>query len=91
MAVPLIGIAAAAAAKVISKKLAQRAVGGITGAGAKSINPIYKEVGPTVKVVKANPNTRSNLNSIRSLQGHREQEYKRVADAAKRLAKIISE
>jgi hypothetical protein len=91
MPVPLIGAAAAAAAKVISKKLAQRAVGGITGGGARSVNPVYKEVGPTVKVVKPNPNTISNLNNMRSLKGHREQEYKRVKDAAKRLAIIKSE
>jgi hypothetical protein len=45
MPAPLIGAAAAAAARIISQKLAQRAVGGITGSGSKSVNPIYKEVG----------------------------------------------
>jgi len=39
MPVPLIAAAAAAAAaRIAAKKIAQRAVGGITGAGAKSIN-----------------------------------------------------
>ena len=47
MPVPLIGVAAAAAARIVSQKLAQRAVGGITGAGAKSIQKIYKQTGPT--------------------------------------------
>jgi hypothetical protein len=54
MPVPLVGAAAAAAAKVISKKLAQRAAGGITGAGSKSVNPVYRETGP-IKV-NSNPN-----------------------------------
>ena len=50
MPAPIIGAAAAAAAKVIAKKLSERAAGGIIGGAAKSINPIYKNVGPTVKV-----------------------------------------
>ena len=52
MPAPIIGAAAAAAARVIAKKLSQRAVGGITGGGARSVNPVYREVGPSVKVVK---------------------------------------
>ena len=48
MPVPLIAAAAAAAAaRIAAKKIAQRAVGGITGAGAKSINKVYKQMGPT--------------------------------------------
>jgi len=47
MPVPLIAAAAAAAARIAAKKVAQRAVGGITGAGAKSINKVYKQMGPT--------------------------------------------
>ncbi len=72
MPVPLIGAAAAAAARVISKKLAQRAVGGITGAGSKSVNPVYKEVGPSVKVIKpgtkplTKPNVPYNTKALRS-------------------------
>jgi hypothetical protein len=40
MAIPL--IAAGIAARAVAKKLATRAVGGITGAGAKSVETIYK-------------------------------------------------
>jgi len=45
MALPL--IAAGIAARAVAKKLASRAVGGITGAGAKSVQKIYKQTGPT--------------------------------------------
>jgi hypothetical protein len=40
MALPL--IAAGIAARAVGKKLATRAVGGIAGAGAKSVETIYK-------------------------------------------------
>jgi hypothetical protein len=40
MAIPL--IAAGIAARVVAKKLASRATGGITGAGAKQVNPVYR-------------------------------------------------
>lgn len=40
MALPL--IAAGIAARAVGKKLATRAAGGITGKGAKSVNPTYK-------------------------------------------------
>jgi hypothetical protein len=53
MALPL--IAAGIVAKAAVKKLATRATGGITGAGAKQVNPVYKNTG-TVKV-NSNPNT----------------------------------
>lgn len=53
MAIPL--IAAGIAARAVAKKLATRAAGGITGKGAKSVNPVYKNTG-TVKV-NSNPNT----------------------------------
>jgi hypothetical protein len=49
MAIPL--IAAGIAARVVAKKLASRAAGGIVGAGAKSVNPVYKNIGSSVKVV----------------------------------------
>jgi hypothetical protein len=52
MALPL--IAAGIAARAVGKKLASRAAGGITGAGAKNVNPVYKNTG-TVKV-NSNPN-----------------------------------
>ena len=40
MALPL--IAAGIAARAVAKKLATRAAGGITGKGAKQVNPVYK-------------------------------------------------
>jgi hypothetical protein len=43
MALPL--IAAGIAARAVAKKLASRAVGGITGAGAKQVAPVYREMG----------------------------------------------
>jgi hypothetical protein len=45
----------ASVARAAAKKLATRAAGGITGAGAKQVNPVYKNTG-TVKV-NSNPNT----------------------------------
>ena len=43
MVIPL--IAAGVAARAIVSKLATRAVGGITGAGAKQVTPVYREMG----------------------------------------------
>ena len=49
MALPL--IAAGIVARAVAKKLATRAVGGITGAGAKNVAPINREMGTgSVKV-----------------------------------------
>jgi hypothetical protein len=49
MALPL--IAAGIAARVVGKKLASRAAGGIVGAGSKNVNPVYKNTSSSVKVV----------------------------------------
>jgi hypothetical protein len=49
MALPM--IAAGIAARLVAKKLASRAAGGIVGAGAKSVNPVYRNIGSSVKVV----------------------------------------
>ena len=50
MALPL--IAAGIAARAVAKKLATRAVGGITGAGAKSVGPVYRNMSTgSVKLV----------------------------------------
>jgi hypothetical protein len=58
MALPL--IAAGVAARAVAKKLATRAAGGITGKGAKNVNPVYKnmdkQVTPLSKSVKINSN-----------------------------------
>jgi hypothetical protein len=48
MALPIVGIVVAA----VAKKLATRVVGGITGAGAKSVAKAYRETGNSVKVIK---------------------------------------
>ena len=51
MALPL--IAAGIAARAVAKKLASRAAGGITGAGAKQVTPVYRNIGTgNVKVLK---------------------------------------
>jgi hypothetical protein len=55
MPVPLVGAAAAAAARAIAKKLATRNVGGITGKGSKNVNPVYKNVGEPKSAVKVKP------------------------------------
>ncbi len=44
-------IAAGIVARAAAKKLASRAVGGITKAGAKQVNPVYRNIGSSVKVV----------------------------------------
>ena len=48
MALPL--IAAGIAARAVAKKLASRAAGGITGVGAKQVNPVYRN-SPVSKIM----------------------------------------
>ena len=76
MALPL--IAAGIAARVVGKKLASRAAGGITGAGAKSVNPVYKNMTTnqiqknSVKVQKNSFDTYSKAlggGTLREIQG----------------------
>ena len=57
MALPL--IAAGIAARALGKKLASRAAGGITGKGAKSVNPVYKNQTDQIQKnsVKVNKNS----------------------------------
>jgi hypothetical protein len=55
---PIPMIAAGIAARAAAKKIATRAVGGITGKGAKAVNPVYKNTTDaiqrnSVKVVKS--------------------------------------
>lgn len=59
MALPILGLAAGIAARAAAKKAASRAVGGIVGKGAKQVNPVYRNIGPSVKVVpsKTTPKT----------------------------------
>lgn len=51
MALPILGVVAGVAARAVAKKAASRAVGGIVGKGAKQVNPVYRNIGPSVKVV----------------------------------------
>jgi len=60
MPVPVIvGAAAAIAARLAAKKLAPRVVGGIVGKGASKINPVYKEIGDSVKIIPAGSKPRT--------------------------------
>jgi hypothetical protein len=52
MALPM--IAAGIAARAVAKKLASRAAGGITGKGAKQVNPVYRNTGVSKAEAKAN-------------------------------------
>ena len=77
MAIPL--IAAGIAARAVAKKLATRAVGGITGAGAKQVTPVYRNSPVSARMgdlkgvktnqsgslkVISNKNTQTPLNSM---------------------------
>lgn len=42
MALPILGVVAGVAARAAAKKVASRVVGGITGKGAKQVNPVYR-------------------------------------------------
>jgi len=66
MAIPL--IAAGIAARAVAKKLASRAAGGITGAGAKQVAPVYRNMGTgSVKVVpKTTEFKKETFNSVRT-------------------------
>ena len=87
MAIPLIGVAAAMAARVVAKKLATRAVAGITGAGAKQVTPVYRnmETG-SVKVVPANKSNPTN-EKLNSSENVRLKTIK-SGDLAKRQARL---
>lgn len=88
MALPL--IAAGIAARAVAKKLASRAAGGITGAGAKQVAPVYREMGTnSVKVIPAKPTSKSNIFNVQNINTYntsKVKDYKSGA-AAKRAAK----
>ena len=68
MPVPVIaGAAAAIAARLAAKKAISRSVGGITGKGAAKINPVYKETGNSVKVIKAGSKRLTEPNRIKNI------------------------
>jgi len=52
MALPM--IAAGIAARAVAKKLATRAAGGIVGAGAKQVNPVYSNISNQTKDIAKN-------------------------------------
>lgn len=72
MALPM--IAAGIAARAVAKKLATRAAGGITGKGAKQVNPMYrnmdKQVTPLSKNAKINKaEAKANARGLKAAQG----------------------
>jgi len=66
MAIPM--IAAGIAARAVAKKLASRAVGGITGAGAKQVAPVYREMGTgsVTKIPSITKNQQKVVNEMRT-------------------------
>ena len=65
MALPL--IAAGIVARAVAKKLATRAVAGITGAGAKNVAPINREMGTgSVTQIPKNSKSQFATNSLNS-------------------------
>ena len=66
MALPL--IAAGIAARLVAKKLATRAAGGIVGTGAKNVNPVYKNIGPSVKLKPAAKPIGNPLNEEKAME-----------------------
>jgi len=67
MALPL--IAAGIAARAAAKKLATRAAGGITGAGAKQVNPVYRNIGePKSAVTKIPKITKFQQDTVNSMR-----------------------
>lgn len=61
MALPILGVVAGVAARAAAKKAASRAVGGIVGKGAKQVNPVYRNIGPSVKVVPSRTTPKTGL------------------------------
>jgi hypothetical protein len=82
MALPL--IAAGVAARAIAKKLATRAVGGITGAGAKQVAPVYRNMstGSVTKIPKVTDYQQNIVNKQRTMSAQNAKSGK----TAKRLS-----
>jgi hypothetical protein len=80
MAIPM--IAAGIAARAIAKKIATRAAGGITGAGAKTVSPINREMGTgSVKKVPSVSLSQNRAAQYNKYQGERLQQIKSGARA----------
>jgi hypothetical protein len=87
MALPL--IAAGIAARAVAKKLATRAAGGITGAGAKQVAPVYREMGTgSVKVIPQSSISKIRAENVTTYNTSRVKDFKSGA-AAKRGAKNV--
>jgi len=84
MALPL--IAAGIAARVVAKKLASRAVGGIVGTGAKSVNPVYRNTN-SVKVLEKTTDSKLRQKIINSQRTSAINDAK-SGESAKRLGSL---
>jgi hypothetical protein len=85
MALPM--IAAGIAARAVAKKLATRAAGGITGAGAKQVAPVYREMGTgSVKVIPQSSISKTRAENVTAYNTSRVKDAK-SGIAAKRAAK----
>ena len=62
MAIPILGAAAMAAGRAVAKKLATRAVAGITGTGAKQVTPVYRNMNTGSVKVKPAQSTDPTIN-----------------------------
>ena len=82
---PLPLIAAGIAARAVAKKLASRAAGGITGAGAKQVNPVYRNTG-SVKVIPQSSISKTRAENVTAYNTSRVKDAK-SGIAAKRAAK----
>jgi hypothetical protein len=89
MALPL--IAAGIAARAVATKLATRAVGGIVGAGAKTVSPVYREMGTgSVKVIPQSSISKVRAENVTAYKTQRVNDAKSGV-AAKRAAKNVTE
>ena len=80
---PLPLIAAGIAARAIANKLATRAVGGIVGAGAKTVAPVYRNTG-SVKVV----NIKQDAKELSKFTGEKisKETYQNIVNDGKTMA-----
>jgi len=87
---PLPLIAAGIAARAVASRLATRAVGGIVGAGAKTVAPVYRNTG-SVKVIPAKPKSEFNIFSVQNINTYNATKVKDIKSgaAAKRAASYV--
>jgi len=82
---PLPLIAAGIAARAVASRLATRAVGGIVGAGAKTVAPVYRNTG-SVKVIPQSSISKTRAENVTAYNTSRVKDAK-SGIAAKRAAK----